>query len=75
MQDMIEFTYGDINGETLIRTGINGFLNAVTGEVFFCARCQHLTAIKNGSIKKQETCLAVRSHKNSSATLILPATL
>lgn len=51
MQNMIEFTYGDINGETLIRTGINGFLNAVTGEVFFCARCQHLTAIKNGCME------------------------
>jgi len=48
---MIEFTYGEVTGEMLARTGINGFFNAVTGEVFFCARCQHLTAIKNGCME------------------------
>lgn len=44
----IHFTYGDVTGGMLAHTGINGFFNAATGEVFFCARCQHLDVIKEG---------------------------
>lgn len=46
-----EFKFGDITGQQLMRTGLNGLLNVRTFEVRFCARGGHLELASKGRLE------------------------
>lgn len=46
MTDKLYFSYADVKGEHLARTGLNGWISPERFDFHFCARCNHIQYLK-----------------------------